>query len=1125
MMKVSILIVACGLFAIQPLFGQTGPTLSGVKFITSTSAAAVGQSGTILRSNDGGVTWYNQPSGTTTSLFGLCYPTSSNGTVVGGDPINGTQAVMHTANSGSSWSSQLTGITLPLLGVSFADANNGFAVGYNGHIVHTVDGGASWTNQVTGVLTTLDNVACIDANTATIVGDFGVIMRTVNGGASWAQQASGVGADLYAVAFSSSTTGTAVGTSGTIIRTTNGGSSWVRQTSGTTNYLNAVCFIDANNGWAVGNGGVILHTANGGSSWTNQSLAIANWSDVSFIDANTGLIVGDHGTSIYRTTNGGSSWTQEFVGTTTQPPPAPMLASPASGSSGQPTSLTVSWNASAGATSYHLQASTSPTFSPLAVDQSGLTSTSFPISGLANNTTYYWHVSASNSGGTSAYSSAWNLTTVASLPSPPAAPVLASPASGSTNQPTALTLSWNASSGATSYHLQVSTSSTFSPLVVDQSALSTTSSAISGLANSTLYYWRVSASNTGGTSAYSAAWNLTTGASLPPPPAAPVLASPANGATNQPTSLTLSWNASSGATTYHLQVSTSSTFSTLFVDQSALTTTSSAISGMANSTTYYWRVSASNTGGTSAYSAAWSCATVAGTQPPAAPTLSAPAYGATGQPTSLTFSWYASTGATSYHLQVSTSSSFSTLAVDQSGLTATSSSVTGLSNGITYYWQVNASNSGGTSAYSGVWNFATVSAVQPPAAPVLASPATGATGQPTSLTLSWNASSGAASYHLQVSTSSTFSPLVVDQSALTGTSSAISGLANSTLYYWRVSASNTGGTSAWSSTWSLTTAASLPPPPPAPVLASPSNGSSNVPTSVTFAWNASSGASSYHLQASKNSSFSTVDVDQNGLTGTSSSVSGLSMSTTYYWRVCASNTGGTSPFSGMANFATIAGTPSFSVSPASYDFGGVAIGASATTTVVVTNSGTATLTISSISSTNSVYTVGSSSASIAPGGSQAISITFKPTAKNTTVNASINFVHNAPNSPGVVSVTGKNGGGKYVVSATASSISNGRPRDFSIDQNYPNPFNPTTTISYGVPEPSIVRLSVYNILGQEVATLVNGEVGAGNQSVVWNASNTAGLAIPSGIYFYTLHATSLTSGREFSESKRMMLMK
>ncbi len=86
--------------------------------------------------------------------------------------------------------------------------------------------------------------------------------------------------------------------------------------------------------------------------------------------------------------------------------------------------------------------------------------------------------------------------------------------------------------------------------------------------------------------------------------------------------------------------------------------------------------------------------------------------------------------------------------------------------------------------------------------------------------------------------------------------------------------------------------------------------------------------------------------------------------------------------------------------------------------------------------------------------------------------------------------------------------------------NYPNPFNPTTVIKYDLPEPSIVQLTVYDILGQEVATLVDDVVNAGFQQVQWNAGNQA-----SGIYMYRIWATSTTTGKEFHQVNKMLLIK
>ncbi len=97
------------------------------------------------------------------------------------------------------------------------------------------------------------------------------------------------------------------------------------------------------------------------------------------------------------------------------------------------------------------------------------------------------------------------------------------------------------------------------------------------------------------------------------------------------------------------------------------------------------------------------------------------------------------------------------------------------------------------------------------------------------------------------------------------------------------------------------------------------------------------------------------------------------------------------------------------------------------------------------------------------------------------------------------------------------------PKEFAIHQNYPNPFNPSTVIRYDLPEASYVRVSVHNILGQEIAVLVNGIVDAGVQTVEWMVGNNSQAS--SGIYFYRINATSLATGKEFIETNKMVLIK
>ena len=81
-------------------------------------------------------------------------------------------------------------------------------------------------------------------------------------------------------------------------------------------------------------------------------------------------------------------------------------------------------------------------------------------------------------------------------------------------------------------------------------------------------------------------------------------------------------------------------------------------------------------------------------------------------------------------------------------------------------------------------------------------------------------------------------------------------------------------------------------------------------------------------------------------------------------------------------------------------------------------------------------------------------------------------------------------------------------------QNYPNPFNPTTQIDYSLPKQTFVTISVFNLLGQEVATLVNSLKPAGVHEVTFNASD-----LPSGIYYYRIKAG------DYTDARKMMLVK
>lgn len=241
-------------------------------------------------------------------------------------------------------------------------------------------------------------------------------------------------------------------------------------------------------------------------------------------------------------------------------------------------SFSLTWNASAGATSYDVQVR------PNGGSWStyNVTSTGFNATGLASSTTYNAQVRANNSAGSSSYSTPINVTTLLAIPSVPSG-------LSTTNITTSgATLSWSASAGATSYDVQVR------PQGGSWSTYTVTSTSYnaSGLNSNAVYEWQVRAKNTAGNSNYSSIVNFTTLGTIPAIPtglsASSITAS----------SATLSWSASSGATSYDVQLRVQGgTWNTYNV-----TGTSYNASGLNSSTVYEWQVRAKNAAGSSNYS-------------------------------------------------------------------------------------------------------------------------------------------------------------------------------------------------------------------------------------------------------------------------------------------------------------------------------------------------------------------------------------------------------------------------------------------------------------------------------------------------------------------------------------------
>ena len=93
------------------------------------------------------------------------------------------------------------------------------------------------------------------------------------------------------------------------------------------------------------------------------------------------------------------------------------------------------------------------------------------------------------------------------------------------------------------------------------------------------------------------------------------------------------------------------------------------------------------------------------------------------------------------------------------------------------------------------------------------------------------------------------------------------------------------------------------------------------------------------------------------------------------------------------------------------------------------------------------------------------------------------------------------------------------PEKFALYPAYPNPFNPVTTLRYDLPEGAMVNITIYDLMGRQIKTLINDQQTAGHRSLQWNATNNAGSPVSAGIYLYMIRAG------DFRQTRKMVLLK
>jgi phosphodiesterase/alkaline phosphatase D-like protein len=567
----------------------------------------------------------------------------------------------------------------------------------------------------------------------------------------------------------------------------------------------------------------------------------------------------------------------------------PNIPTANAGSNAACTSFRANWSAAAGATAYYLDVATDSGFTSFVSGYNNKNVGNFTnatVTGLTAGTTYYYRVLAASSCDVSPYSSTITYATL-SVPNVPAATVSTLPNCTTTS------VNWSIGTGATSYRLDVATDVAFTafvPTYNNANVGNVLTRSVTGLTAGTTYYYRVLAVNTCGNSAYSNTISFVTN----PRPNAPTATA---GTAITCSSITANWSAVAGATSYRLDVSKVSDFSTFVAgnnNRNVGVVTAINVTGLTPATTYYYRVLAVNACGNSIYSNTISAIT---NPSPTPPTSKA---GTTAACASFRANWNLVAGATNYRLDVSKVSDFSTFVSgynNRSVGNVNNSTVTTLTPGTTYYYRVLATYPCGNSAYSATITYATLPL---PVAPVSNA---GTTATCTGFKANWATVAGATSYRLDVATDAAFTAFVSGyNSRNVGNvlTLVVAGLNPNTTYYYRVAAANTCGVGGYSSTKTYATL-------PLPIAPTANSVTSVNCTGVTASWNTIAGATSYSLDVSLNPGFTSFVPTYNNLNVgnvLTKNITGLTAGTTYYYRVLATNGCGNSVYSSTIIFQT-----------------------------------------------------------------------------------------------------------------------------------------------------------------------------------------------------------------------------
>ncbi|MCA9913457.1 MAG: S8 family serine peptidase, partial [Anaerolineae bacterium] len=477
------------------------------------------------------------------------------------------------------------------------------------------------------------------------------------------------------------------------------------------------------------------------------------------------------------------AWTRvQSLTVDTTPPGQTLLRAPRDGSGTSNILPTFSWTATRTANLYRIQVSTNAAFTNVIVDEE-TSRTSFRVSDTLSLGRYYWRVLPRDAAGNwGEWSEIWSLDVT----------LTRSPVNESYTIDTTPVFRWFLARGAVGYQLQVSTNSTFSNLVVNETLGSRSAAFVAPLLNYDVYYWRVNVDFGSGMEISPIYWVVTV---TPRPLPAPRLVSPTNNSLSASATVPLEWlpvDDAPNPVSYEIEVSQYANFRV--IDYSNITTSTTDTTSTLPDGVYYWRVRTLNYLGVgSSWSARWRF--TVDTTAPDAPDLRSPADGSQVTNTRTPFTWFPVAGAVRYEVQLSTSNPpLDTVKIPA----ARSYRPTSPLLYTDYFWRVRAIDAAGNvSAWSSVFTVEIVSPAND--RPVLNRYTTG------SPTLSWSAITWADGYEIQIDNAANFRSAEYSSSLIAGLSQTIPTTLPDGTWYWRVRAvDDTGRPGRWSSTGTFT---------------------------------------------------------------------------------------------------------------------------------------------------------------------------------------------------------------------------------------------------------------------------------------------------------------------------------